>query len=110
MLGREADRPAHLAEPAGDPDGQVDQPQSERTGDPDDGRASRVGVSEHGTACLEKGAAVRRALIAQAMAGWSDDDRETLRTLLHRLSSDLVDIPTPHHIDAPVPTTTLEHQ
>ena len=61
----------------------------ERTDDPDDGRASRVAVSEHGAACLEKGAAARRALIAEAISGWSDEDRETLRVLLHRLSLDL---------------------
>ncbi|MGZ4436138.1 MAG: MarR family winged helix-turn-helix transcriptional regulator [Nocardioides sp.] len=76
----------------------------ERTEDPDDGRASRVAVSPHGAACLDKGATVRRALIAQAMADWSEEDRETLRALLHRLVTDLVDVPVPHHIDTPTPT------
>jgi DNA-binding MarR family transcriptional regulator len=62
----------------------------ERTGDPDDGRASRVAVSADGTACLEKAGAKRRAMIAQALSGWTDADRETLRVLLHRLSLDLI--------------------
>jgi DNA-binding MarR family transcriptional regulator len=66
----------------------------ERSDDPDDGRASRVGVSAHGAECLERGAATRRALIAEAMSGWSAEDRETLRVLLHRLALDLI---TEHH-------------
>lgn len=69
----------------------------ERTDDPDDGRASRVAVSPQGAACLEKGAAVRRAQIADAMADWPAEDRETLRVLLYRLSLDLTH------------TTSLEH-
>ncbi len=73
----------------------------ERTDDPDDGRASRVAVSSHGTDCLEDGAARRRALIAEAIADWSPEDRETLRVLLHRLSLDL----TNH----PLHDTTQEH-
>jgi DNA-binding MarR family transcriptional regulator len=69
----------------------------ERTGDPDDGRASRVTVSAHGAECLERGAERRRALIAEALAGWSPEDRETLRVLLHRLSLDLSNHPSPDH-------------
>lgn len=62
----------------------------ERTGDPDDGRASRVMLSEHGRTCLEEGAARRRALIGQVLDRWSDADREQLRMLLTRLHHDLV--------------------
>jgi DNA-binding MarR family transcriptional regulator len=83
-----------------------------RTEDPDDGRASRVAVSDHGQACLDKGSAVRRSIIASAMTGWSEEDRETLRVLLHRLATDLADVPVPAHIDdiaAPVPTPHLEN-
>ena len=68
----------------------------ERTEDPDDGRASRLAVSAHGASCLEKGAAVRRAHIAEAISDWPADDRETLRVLLHRLTENL--------------NNTLEHQ
>jgi DNA-binding MarR family transcriptional regulator len=64
----------------------------ERAEDPDDGRASRVTISAHGIECLEKGAAGRRALIAEALDDWSSEDRETLRVLLHRLA---VDFATP---------------
>ncbi len=69
----------------------------ERTCDPDDGRASRVAVSAHGTECLEQGAARRRALIAEALADWSAEDRETLRVLLHRLAVDLTTHPLHDH-------------
>jgi DNA-binding MarR family transcriptional regulator len=62
----------------------------ERTEDPDDGRASRVAVSEHGSACLAQGFETRRHVVASALDGWSDEERETLRTLLHRLVESLL--------------------
>lgn len=65
----------------------------ERTDDPDDKRASRVAVSTYGTECLQQGAARRRALIAEALADWSAEDREVLRVLLHRLAVDLTNHP-----------------
>lgn len=65
----------------------------ERTDDPDDGRASRMAVSETGTACLANGFASRRGLITKALEGWTDSERDTLRDLLHRLVQDLA---TPH--------------
>jgi DNA-binding MarR family transcriptional regulator len=61
----------------------------ERTEDPDDRRASRVTVSAHGEQCLAQGLAARHQVIAQALSGWSEQERETLRTLLHRLVLDL---------------------
>ncbi len=61
----------------------------ERTDDPDDGRASRVAVSEHGVACLEQGAQARRAVIAAVLDAWDDRDREQLRVLLTRFYTDL---------------------
>lgn len=61
-----------------------------RTEDPDDKRASRVMVSDHGVTCLEEGASTRRAMIAQVLEPWSDDEREQLRALLHRLYTDLI--------------------
>ncbi|HET6651475.1 MAG TPA: MarR family transcriptional regulator [Nocardioides sp.] len=61
----------------------------ERTSDPDDGRASQVGVSAHGTASIEASATRRRELIGSLLADWSDADRESLRRLLHQLSLSL---------------------
>jgi DNA-binding MarR family transcriptional regulator len=57
----------------------------ERTGDPDDGRASRVTVSEQGNACLAHAFATRREVLSHALDGWTDEERETLRLMLHRL-------------------------
>jgi DNA-binding MarR family transcriptional regulator len=75
----------------------------ERTGDPDDGRASRVAVSERGHACLAKGFETRKHVIASALEGWSDEERETLRAQLHRLVETLL---TQH--DSPAPTDSQE--
>jgi DNA-binding MarR family transcriptional regulator len=61
----------------------------ERAGDPDDGRASRMTVSELGAACLDEGAGARRAMIAEVLSAWTDSEREQLRTLLHRFHTDL---------------------
>jgi DNA-binding MarR family transcriptional regulator len=62
----------------------------ERTGDPDDGRASRVAISEQGNACLAKGFETRRQLLTHALDDWTDEERETLRDLLHRLVQTLL--------------------
>ena len=73
----------------------------ERTGDPDDGRASRVAVSQRGSDCLAAGFAARRTMLAQALDDWSDEERDTLRHLLHRLVENLLghpDAQTPPHI------------
>jgi DNA-binding MarR family transcriptional regulator len=67
----------------------------QRACDPDDGRASRVALSEQGRRCLADGAARRRALIAEAMKDWSPADREQLQVLLTRLRTDLTSTPTP---------------
>ena len=64
-----------------------------RTGDPDDGRASRVALSAQGDACLARGFETRRLLLTHALDGWSDEERETLRTLLHRLVQNLTTQP-----------------
>ena len=62
----------------------------ERTEDPDDGRASRVAISERGNACLAKGFETRKQLITHALDGWTDEERDTLRELLHRLVQTLM--------------------
>jgi len=61
----------------------------ERTSDPDDGRASRIALSDEGRVRLEAGARRRRALVAQLLEHWPDPDREQLRLLLSRLLDDL---------------------
>ena len=61
----------------------------ERTSDPDDGRASRITLSEQGRVRLEAGARRRRAMVAQLLEHWPDRDREQLRVLLNRLLDDL---------------------
>ena len=61
----------------------------ERTSDPDDGRASRITLSEQGRVRLEAGARRRRAMVAQLLEDWPDRDREQLRVLLNRLLDDL---------------------
>jgi DNA-binding MarR family transcriptional regulator len=62
----------------------------ERTGDPEDKRASRITVSAQGNACLARGFETRRQLMALALEGWTEEERETLRTLLHRLVQSLL--------------------
>lgn len=54
--------------------------------DPDDGRAFQVALSEEGTARIEAAGQRRRQLIGSLVADWSDQDRDDLRRLLHRLS------------------------
>ena len=62
----------------------------ERTGDPDDGRASRVAVSEHGSACLARAFESRRHAITHALEGWTDEERDVLRVQLARLVETLM--------------------
>jgi DNA-binding MarR family transcriptional regulator len=61
----------------------------ERTDDPDDRRASRLAVSAHGSDCLAKGFETRRRILTGVLEGWTDEERDTLRLLLHRLVVDL---------------------
>ena len=61
----------------------------ERTGDPDDGRASRVTLTEQGTDCMDRAIESRRAMIRVVLDDWPVKDRERLRVLLTRLHTDL---------------------
>lgn len=63
-----------------------------RATDPDDGRASRLDLTDEGRARLEAGAARRRALVAEVLENWSAEDRETLRRLLTRLADDVLEL------------------
>jgi DNA-binding MarR family transcriptional regulator len=68
----------------------------ERTGDPDDGRASRVRLSDHGASCLRQSFDTRRAMIGEILDRWADEDRDRLRLLLSRFYTDLT-TPQPDH-------------
>jgi DNA-binding MarR family transcriptional regulator len=61
----------------------------ERTDDPDDRRASQVALSELGGTCLAQAFESRRHVISNALDGWSDEERETLRVLLDRFVQSL---------------------
>jgi DNA-binding MarR family transcriptional regulator len=63
----------------------------ERATDPADGRASVVAVTAEGLERLEQGGARRRAMIADLLADWSEEDREALRRLLNRLADDVAE-------------------
>lgn len=61
----------------------------ERTDDPDDGRASRIALTQKGTTSLAGGLATRKAEISCALDGWTPQERETLRNLMQRLGEAL---------------------
>jgi len=60
-----------------------------RTSDPDDGRASRIELTDAGREALVRHITRRKALITAALEGWSDADRETLRQVLDRFNKEL---------------------
>lgn len=61
-----------------------------RTSDPDDGRASQVAVTDAGRGALLQHVERRKHIITAALEGWSDDDREVLRSTLDRLNRELL--------------------
>lgn len=67
----------------------------ERTGDPDDGRASRIGLTPEGRTRLAAGAERRRAFVGRLLEDWPPEDRERLRLLLNRLLDQLDHQETP---------------
>lgn len=60
-----------------------------RTDDPDDRRATRIGLTERGRAVLDESMRARAAIIDAATADWSEADRETLMTLMTRLADSI---------------------
>ena len=60
-----------------------------RTDDPDDRRATRVGLTERGRAVLDESMRARVAVIEAATADWSEADRKTLTTLMTRLADSI---------------------
>jgi DNA-binding MarR family transcriptional regulator len=62
----------------------------ERVPDPDDGRAQRVRISPRGADAVECVRVVGRRRMAEALAGWSDEDRHLLAVLCHRMVDDFL--------------------
>ena len=60
-----------------------------RTPDPADGRAALLSLTEEGVAVLEAVSEFRRRVLAEAIAGWSDEERNSLASGLLRLGAGL---------------------
>ncbi len=60
-----------------------------RQTDPDDRRATRIGLTPAGRRTLDRMLRARRAWLDQLLEGWDDDDLSTLVTLLGRFAHDL---------------------
>jgi DNA-binding MarR family transcriptional regulator len=60
-----------------------------REPDPSDGRASLLAITEAGREVCERVRALRRELLAAAVAGWTDDELDTFAALLSRFNGAL---------------------
>ena len=60
-----------------------------RTPDPDDRRATLLGLSPDGRRRVAQAQAERLALVTAAVSTWSDDDVDTLNRLVRRLADSL---------------------
>lgn len=60
-----------------------------RTGDPDDRRATRIGLTDRGRAVLEESMRARVAIIDAATADWSEADLQNLTKLMTRLADSI---------------------
>lgn len=69
-----------------------DQGYIDREPDPEDGRARIIGISDTGRAVLKHTFDQRRAYITEAMADWSQTDRDRLRDDIVRLTEHLPDL------------------
>jgi DNA-binding MarR family transcriptional regulator len=63
-----------------------------RDPDPADGRASIIDVTDEGRTALRMTFDQRRAFLTDAMAEWTEDDRERVRHDIARLTADLGDV------------------
>jgi DNA-binding MarR family transcriptional regulator len=63
----------------------------DREPDPEDGRARIIALSDAGAQSLKISFEQRRAFITDALADWSDHDREQLRDQITRLTTSLGD-------------------
>ena len=57
--------------------------------DPDEGRAALLSLTGRGAAVLASVSEARRRVLAEAIAGWTDDERDTLAAGLLRLGAGL---------------------
>ncbi|MET0449872.1 MAG: MarR family transcriptional regulator [Aeromicrobium sp.] len=69
-----------------------DQGYIDREPDPEDGRARIIGISPAGRAVLKHTFDQRRAYLTEAMADWSQGDRDRLRDDVVRLTEHLPDL------------------
>ncbi|SDP17817.1 DNA-binding transcriptional regulator, MarR family [Pedococcus dokdonensis] len=60
-----------------------------REPDPDDGRACRFALTEHGRDALEATRAVRRRVMRQLLGAWPQEDRDAFASLLERFNAGL---------------------
>jgi DNA-binding MarR family transcriptional regulator len=67
----------------------------ERTGDPDDARASRVGATAAGQDVADRIARSRRDFLHELFADWTPDDRKKFAAMLERFVDSVVT--TIHH-------------
>ena len=63
----------------------------ERVPDPEDGRASIISLTDDGRDALRSSFEQRRNILAEAIADWSESEREQLRLQLSRLAAALGD-------------------
>jgi DNA-binding MarR family transcriptional regulator len=62
----------------------------DRVPDPDDGRAQLVQITARGADVVECVREVGRRRMAEALAGWSEEDRHRLAVLCHRMVDDFL--------------------
>jgi DNA-binding MarR family transcriptional regulator len=63
-----------------------------RMSDPSDRRASILDLSDHGREALEESRTYRRSRVKQALADWSEGDRDDFARLLHRFNDAMDDL------------------
>jgi DNA-binding MarR family transcriptional regulator len=85
----------------------------ERTADPEDGRATLLAATAEGARVFEESRKARNESIAELLAPWSEADRQTLRELLGRFTTDLENVDkarsaAPRMREAAAQTTTSE--
>lgn len=61
----------------------------ERSDDPNDQRACRLGLTDDGRALLDRVRQARQAAMRRLLAGWSESDQLTLAHLVGRLADDM---------------------
>jgi DNA-binding MarR family transcriptional regulator len=62
----------------------------DRAPDPDDGRASRIVLTEAGNARLDEFHSRRKELLTRAMRDWKKSDKETFATLMSRFADGVI--------------------